>query len=303
MNIAVVGGSGFIGSFLVDELLSAGHRVVNFDIQQPKNTEVTHIYVDVTDFTKLSIAMAGQWDAVYLMAAVANVDHFFVSPVEAYKVNMDSVINVLEVTRRYNVSRFLYASTVWVYELAGDTGTVDETSHLGLHNVNHLYTVTKLAGEMSAISYNKLYGQDFTILRFGIPYGPGARMGTVITEFVRRAMKKEPLVMQGDGSQSRYFIHVADLARGCVAALKPQAANKIYNLEGKEKVSIREIAEIVQRQIPGTVIEQTEARKGDFTARKISYDRAKTELGWEPRVDFGQGLADYIRWYKESSGK
>jgi nucleoside-diphosphate-sugar epimerase len=68
-------------------------------------------------------------------------------------------------------------------------------------------------------------------------------------------------------------------------------------------VSIREIAEIVQRQIPGTVIEQTEARKGDFTARKISYDRAKTELGWEPRVDFGQGLADYIRWHKESSGK
>ncbi|MHC4198291.1 MAG: NAD-dependent epimerase/dehydratase family protein, partial [Planctomycetota bacterium] len=64
MNIAVVGGSGFIGSVLVDELLSAGHRIVNFDIQHPKNTEVTHVYVDVTDFTKLSIAMAGQWDAV-----------------------------------------------------------------------------------------------------------------------------------------------------------------------------------------------------------------------------------------------
>ncbi len=303
MNIAVVGGSGFIGSVLVDELLSAGHRVVNFDIQHPKNTEVTHVYVDVTDFTKLSIAMAGQWDAVYLMAAVANVDHFFVSPVEAYKVNMDSVINVLEVARRYNVPRFLYASTVWVYELAGDTSNVDEASHLSLHNVNHLYTVTKLAGEMSAISYNKLYGQDFTIMRFGIPYGPGARMGTVTTGFVRRVMKKEALVIQGEGARSRYFVHVADLARGCVAALKPEAANRIYNLEGKEKVSIREIAEIVQQQIPGTVIEQTEARKGDFTARKISYDRAKTELGWEPRVDFGQGLADYIRWYKESSGK
>ncbi|MEE9584215.1 MAG: NAD(P)-dependent oxidoreductase [Candidatus Brocadiales bacterium] len=302
MNIAVVGGSGFIGNFLIEELLSAGHRVVNFDIQHPKSTKVTHVYVDVTDFSKLAVAMAGQWDAVYLMAAVANVDHFFVNPVEAYRVNMDSVINVLEVARRYNVPRVLYASTVWVYELA-DGSDVDETTPLTLQNVNHLYTVTKLAGEMSAISYNRLYGQEYTVLRFGIPYGPGARMGTVITEFVRRAMTNEPLVIHGDGSQSRYFIHVKDLAQGCVAALQPKAANQVYNLEGRQEVTIREIAEIVQQEIPNTVIEQVEARKGDFTARKISYNKAKNELGWEPRMDFRKGLTDYIRWYRENVSK
>lgn len=302
MNIAVVGGSGFIGNFLIEELLSAGHRVVNFDIQHPKSTKVTHVYVDVTDFSKLAVAMAGQWDAVYLMAAVANVDHFFVNPVEAYRVNMDSVINVLEAARRYNVPRVLYASTVWVYELA-DGSDVDETTPLTLQNVNHLYTVTKLAGEMSAISYNRLYGQEYTVLRFGIPYGPGARMGTVITEFVRRAMTNEPLVIHGDGSQSRYFIHVKDLAQGCVAALQPKAANQVYNLEGRQEVTIREIAEIVQQEIPNTVIEQVEARKGDFTARKISYNKAKNELGWEPRMDFRKGLTDYIRWYRENVSK
>jgi len=80
MNIAVVGGSGFIGNFLIEELLSAGHRVVNFDIQHPKNPRVTHVYVDVTNFSKLTIAMASQWDAIYLMAAVANVE---LSPEEA----------------------------------------------------------------------------------------------------------------------------------------------------------------------------------------------------------------------------
>ena len=302
MNIAVVGGSGFIGNFLIEELLSAGHRVVNFDIQHPKNPRVTHVYVDVTNFSKLTIAMASQWDAIYLMAAVANVDHFFVNPVEAYKVNMDSMINVLEVAKRYKVPRVLYASTVWVYELANGSD-LDETSPLLLQNVNHLYTVTKLAGEMSAISYNRLYGQEFTILRFGIPYGPGARMGTVITEFVRRALANKPLIIHGEGSQSRYFIHVADLARGCVAALQPRAANQTYNLEGRQKVTIREIAEIVQREIPGTVIEQVAARKGDFTARKISYNKAKTELGWEPKVDFRQGLTDYIQWYRENSSR
>ncbi len=302
MNIAVVGGSGFIGNFLIEELLSAGHRVVNFDIQHPKSTKVTHVYVDVTDFSKLAVAMAGQWDALYLMAAVANVDHFFVNPVEAYRVNMDSVINVLEVARRYNVPRVLYASTVWVYELA-DGSDVDETTPLTLQNVNHLYTVTKLAGEMSAISYNRLYGQEYTVLRFGIPYGPGARMGTVITEFVRRAMTNEPLIIHGDGSQSRYFIHVKDLAQGCVAALQPKAANQVYNLEGRQEVTIREIAEIVQQEIPNTVIEQVEARKGDFTARRISYNKAKNELGWEPRMDFRKGLTDYIRWYRENVSK
>src|SRR5207253_2590664 len=112
---------------------------------------------------------------------------------------------------------------------------------------SHLYTATKIASEYYCESYSKLYNLSTTILRYGIPYGPRARAGAVVPIFVKKALQGQALTIAGDGLQFRKFVYVEDLAEGNVLALKPIAANKIYNLDGTEKVTIKQIAETVQK--------------------------------------------------------
>jgi UDP-glucose 4-epimerase len=144
---------------------------------------------------------------------------------------------------------------------------------------------------------------EVTILRYGIPYGPRARDGAVIPIFVRKAINGEPLTIAGDGLQFRKFIYVEDLAEGNVLALKNIGKNKIYNLDGKEKVTIKQIAETVKKIIGDVKIEFTPARPGDFSGKEVSSDLAKKELNWEPKISFEEGVRRYIKWYNEREEK
>ncbi|GAJ11600.1 unnamed protein product, partial [marine sediment metagenome] len=194
------------------------------------------------------------------------------------------------------IKRVVYASTVWVYSDCADN-FVDETTTLP--PPSHLYTVTKLAGEYYCLAYSRLYDLGITILRYGVPYGPRAREGAVIPIFVTRALKGEPLTIAGDGSQFRKFIYVEDLAEGNVLALKSIAKNKTYDLDGKEKVTIKQIAETVQKLVGNVKIESMPARPGDFSGKEVSSELARKEPGWEPKVSFEEGVRRYIEWYKE----
>lgn len=304
MNIAVVGGSGFIGSHLVDKLVEHGHEVTVFDIMKPHRGDIRHIYIDIASSARTTVALTGYYDAVYMLAAVANVNDVYGNPVETGEVNIMAIANVLEAARRSNIPRVILASTVWVYEMAEDNGVngVNEDTPLCIHKVNHIYTASKVAAELYCYSYQKLYQQDFTILRYGIPYGPRGRAGTVITNFVARALRGEPLTVFGDGNQYRNFIYIEDLVEGNIAALKDIARNQTYNLEGSRPVSVREIAEIVKRLVGNVEIEYKEARPGDCNGRIVSADKAKMELGWQPKVDIEEGIRRYTEWYKSHNG-
>lgn len=301
MNIGVVGGSGFIGSHIVDKLLQAGHEVTVFDIMKPHRSDVRHIHIDITNLSKTVVALTGDYDVIYMLAAMADVNDVYNNPVEAGEVNILGVANVLEAVRRNDIDRIIFASTIWVYEAALDD-YVDEDTPLLISKVNHVYTATKIAAETYIHSYNKLYGVKYTILRYGIPYGPRARSGTVIATFVRRAFNGEPLIIYGDGLQYRNFVYVEDLAEGNVLALKKIAENKTYNLEGKRPVTIREIAEIIRRLVGKNVkIEyKPEFRPGDYKGKIVSAEKAKRELGWEPKTDIEEGIMRYIEWYKNN---
>ncbi len=300
MNIAVIGGSGFIGSHIVDKLLEHGHEVTVFDIMKPHRDDVRHVYIDVTNLSKTCVALAGGYDIAYMLAAMADVNDVYKNPVEACQVNILGVANVLEAARRSGILRIILASTVWVYEMA-EGGERNEQTLFSPSKVTHVYTASKVAAELYCHACQKLYGQNFTILRYGIPYGPRARRGTVIATFVQRALKGEPLIIFGDGSQYRNFIYVEDLAEGNVAALKDVAVNQTYNLEGKRPVTIKEIAETVRNLVGDVVIDYKEARPGDYSGAIVSTEKAKKELGWEPKVDFEEGLRRYIEWYRGST--
>ena len=298
MRIAVIGGSGFIGSHVVDKLVEGGHDVTVYDIMRPQREDVRHIFLDLFDFHKVVVGLTGNYDVVYLLAAMANVNDIFKSPLETAIVNFQGVVNVLEAMRRYG-GRLILASTVWVYMLA-DQERVSEDTPLLVQNVNHTYTASKVAAELYMQSYSKLYGTDFTILRYGIPYGPRGREGTVIFNFVKRALNGEPLIIDGDGSQYRNFLYVEDLAEGNVAALSQVAKNKIYNLEGIRPVTIKEVADTVSKIIDGVKIEYRGSRPGDFKGRMASNEKASTELAWRPKIDLEQGIRKYIQWYREA---
>src|SRR5439155_10092004 len=162
----------------------------------------------------------------------------------------------------------------------------------------HPYTAQKIAGEMYCTSYAELYDVDFTILRFGIPYGPRARAAAVIPSFFKNALAGRPLTIAGGGRQSRRFTYVGDIARGVAMALAPEARNRVYNLASDETVSILQLATAVSELVGDTDILHTEGRAGDFRGAEISSARAAAELGWRASTTLDEGLGLYYDWIR-----
>ena len=297
MKVLVTGGSGFIGSHVVDKLRDKGVGVRIFDMVIPKHREDVELYQgSLLSLDQLRMAVSGV-DAIFHLGAVADVKDVFQEPHYSEAINVRGTINVLEAARlNGSIKRVIYGSTTWVYSEANEQH-VDENTPL--HSPSHLYTATKLTGEYYCRSYSELYSLDTTILRYGIPYGPRARDGAVVPIFVRKAMLGEPLTITGDGSQFRKFIYIEDLAEGNVLALQSAAKNKIYNLDGNERITIKEIAETIQKIIGNVEIKYIQGRPGDFSGKEVSSGLAKKELGWEAKTSFEEGLKKYIDWYKK----
>jgi UDP-glucose 4-epimerase len=293
--VLVTGGSGFIGSHVVDALARRGYEPCIFDLRDSPHHEpgsIDTVIGDATDTGALARAMDG-CAAVIHLAAMADVGHVQADPAGAERLNARATAAVLEAARATGVGRVVYGSTIWVYSDCEPTA-VDEATPLA--HPAHLYSATKLAGELYCHSYAELYGVDYTILRFGIPYGPRARVAAVVPAMVERALKGEPLTVAGDGSQGRRFVYVEDLAAGVVEALRPEAANRVYNLAGTETTTILEIAQTVRDTLGNVQITHTEARAGDFGGKEVSSERALRELGWTASTPFDEGVRRYVAW-------
>lgn len=305
MKVLVTGGSGFIGSHVVERLVDRGVRVRIYDLIYPEFLEelsenkrrlVEYYQGSLLEEDRVRLA-SSTVEAIFHLAAVADVNDIVKEPGYAENINVRGTFNILEAARFTKVKRVIFASTVWMYQdTPQEEGLLTENSPLALPS--HFYTATKFAGEANCISYSRLFDVPVTILRLGIPYGPRARGSTVIASFVEKALRNQPIPVAGDGSQYRKFVYVEDLSEGCVLALKDVAKNKIYNLEGDEKVTIKQIAETINEILGDKEIIYTEGREGDFSGKEISNVRAKEELGWQPRTPFKQGLSKYIEWYK-----
>ncbi len=302
MRVLVTGGAGFIGSHVVDKLREHGHEPVIYDLRPspwPEHESVETVLGQVTDAVALAAALA-DCDAVAHLAAVADVNDVHADPHDAEQVNARGTAAVLEGARQAGVKRVVYASTIWVYSDTEDT-VVSETTLLP--PPAHLYTATKLAGELYCKSYQELYGISYTILRFGIPYGPRAREAAVIPAFVNKAFAGEPLTLSGDGLQSRRFVYVEDLAEGVVAGLGDIAENRVYNLSSGEDVTIKQIAELVEKLVGNTEIVYGPARPGDLGSKIVLSDRARDELGWTASTPFQEGVRRYVEWRRDQASK
>jgi UDP-glucose 4-epimerase len=300
MRVLVTGGGGFIGSHVVDRLLDRGMTPRIFDLSaSPYHSplEVETFTGSITDPANLDLAMR-DCDAVIHLAAVADVGHVLADPVLAEEVNTRGTLNVLEAAAGAKVGRVVYGSTTWVYSDCAEQDVSEETL---IPAPRHIYTATKLAGETYCAGYAELYDLESTILRFGIPYGPRARAAGVVAKFTDLSFEGKALTIAGDGSTTRSFIYVEDLADGIVAALKPEAAGRTYNLSGDEVVTILEIAERVQENVETCEITHTPPRPGDFPGKAISNERALEELGWKAETSFKEGVSKYVEWVRSST--
>jgi UDP-glucose 4-epimerase len=300
MRVLVTGGGGFIGSHVVDRLLERGMTPRIFDLSaSPYHSplEVETFTGSITDPANLDLAMR-DCDAVIHLAAVADVGHVHADPVLAEEVNTRGTLNVLEAACRAKAGRVVYGSTTWVYSDCTEQEVDEETP---IPAPRHLYTATKLAGETYCAGYAELFDLESTILRFGIPYGPRARAAGVVAKFTDLAFEGKALTIAGDGSTTRSFIYVEDLADGIVAALKPEATGRTYNLSGDEVVTILEIAERVQENTDNCEIVHTPPRPGDFPGKVISNERALAELGWKAETSFKEGVRKYVEWVRSST--
>lgn len=298
MKIAVTGGSGFIASHVVDHLLADGNEVVVIDHVPPHRGDVQFEEADVLNLPALIDATSG-CDYLFHLAAVSNVNHAHKNPVYTVDLNIKGTANVLEAARLNKIKRVLFASTVWVYTGTRSNGSLTEEEPFHLPDTGHIYTSSKIASEMIIHNYWQLYGQPFTILRYGVPYGPRMRDELVIPIFIRKGMQGEPIVIEGDGSQYRNYVYIDDLARAHLLALSGRAENQVYNLEGGRQITIKQIAETINNVLGGGVrIEYLAARPGDYAGKQVSAQKILRELEWQPRVDFEEGMRRTIDWFR-----
>jgi UDP-glucose 4-epimerase len=288
----VTGGSGFIGSHVVDRLLERGAgEVVVFDKVVPADERVSGFEGDITDSEAVRRATEGV-DGVFHLA-VLPLGPSVENPRLAHEVNVGGSLNVFEAARDAGVKKIVYSSASSVY---GDTvETMDEAHPL---NTRTMYGATKLAAELYLRAFGDAYGIDYVTLRYMNVYGPRQQGGLVVA-VTRRLLGGEPPTIQGDGSQSFDFVYVRDVADANVRAMASDVSGDAFNVGSGGEASVREIVEKLIA-ITGSDVEvryDTSARVLD-TRRVGTNVRAREVLGWEASVELDNGLRDTVEWVR-----
>jgi len=293
MRVLVTGGAGFLGSHVVSALREAGHSVVIFDIQTPN--DVDYIQGDLASPDDLLRATQGI-DAVCHLGGVGDVYLAFDKPYLAAELNVVGTTNLMEACLQNRVGKVVYAST---WEVYGEPRyqPIDEAHPC---NPDHPYNITKLAGERIALSYDRLKDVPTVALRLGTAYGARMRPNSVFSIFISRALRGEPLLIKGSGAQSRQFIHTSDISYAFLRALESPSRAEVFNIMGSENISIRQLAEIIVERISTSIVYE-EGRAGDIPSALVSSEKARSVLGWEPRVSFREGLSELVDWHMKAT--
>ena len=302
----VTGGAGFIGSHLVDALLSEGCAVTvldNLSTGKLSNLEqaidrITFYQGDLRN-QEILINAAKDCDIIFHQAAVVSVPSTVNDPVDSAMVNEMGTLLVLEAARKNNIKKVVLASSCAVY---GDDPDIPKHENM-IPNPKSPYAVQKLAGEFYARLYFDLFGLESVCLRYFNVYGsrqdPSSPYSGVISIFMAKASSKKTPVIYGDGNQYRDFVFVKDVVRfNLLAANSDEAIGKTFNVGTGKFTRINRLWEMIRR-LEGSNIEPEyeRARPGDIRESVASIDYATKTLGFEPEVSFENGLKETFDWY------
>lgn len=286
MKIVVIGGAGFLGSHVSDALSEAGYAVTILDRVASNwlRSDQNMVVGDISDTDLLDKIIAGS-NAVYNFAAISDLDEALDKPLETVRINILGNVNILEACRINKITRYIYASTVYVNSREGG-----------------FYRCSKQAAEQYVLQYNQSYGLDYTILRYGSLYGPRADEHNGLWRIVKRAVDTGIISYQGSSEAMREYIHVEDAARSSVKALGEDFKNESVILTGQEPMKVIDLLKMLAEILGFTQeVEFINSEQfGHYIRTPYAY---KPNLGrkYVPQlhVDLGQGLLQLIQEAKK----
>ena len=296
MKVLVTGGAGFIGSHVVDLLVQENCQVVIIDnlstgLVENINPAANFIKMDIRSNQILDLFITEKFDSVIHLAAQTMVHKSLEMPDYDCDINISGTVNILEACRKTNVKRIVFSSTAAVY---GNVTTlpVEEGSQ---KTPTSFYGLSKLTCEEYLSMYNKIYSLEYMVLRYANVYGErqgDGGEGGVISIFARKINQSQPILIFGDGSQTRDFIYVGDIASANYQALLTTHANKACNISTQTETSVNQLIEYMEEVAGKTVMKSyNERREGDIYKSSLSNAIAQKDLNWQPSVSLVEGLA------------
>lgn len=303
----VTGGAGFIGSHMIDRLLSDKHEVIAIDNystgrpenlnHQKNNPNLTLIEEDVNNTNKIIELFEGaQW--VFHFAALADIVPSIQNPQLYYKANVDGTFSVLEAAKKTNVKRFIYAASSSCYGIP-DKYPTPETAEI---RPEYPYALTKYLGEQLVMHWGKIYNLPVMSLRLFNVYGPRSRTsgtyGAVFGVFLAQKIHGKPFTVVGDGNQTRDFTFVTDVVNACKIAAESNITNEVMNVGSGNTYSVNRLVELL-----GGDVVYIPKRPGEPDSTFADTTKIQKLLGWKPKITFEQGvktMLENIRLWKNA---
>jgi UDP-glucose 4-epimerase len=314
-KILVTGGAGFVGSHLVDRLLNEGYEVIAIDnlytgrlqniAHHQSKEEFQFIKGDIRDFKLVKETMK-EVDAVFHEAALASVTQSVKNPILTNNINVVGTLNLLKASSDLGVKRFIYASSAAVY---GDTSSPQKSEDL-TPNPTSPYGVSKFAAENYVTVFHEVYNLETISLRYFNIYGPRESFNTqsayggVITLFINRLLKNMPLIIHGDGEQTRDFVYIQDVVEANILALNNKnAVGEFFNIGTGTNVSINQVGRVLKEITEKENLKNihTGPRPVDIRHGYADINKAKKILGYTPKFSIKEGLTELVNWYTQNS--
>ncbi len=297
--IVVTGGAGFIGSHLVDFLLSKGYDVAvvdNFSSGNYVNKDAVYIKKDIRDSALVNELR--DVEAIFHFAALPSVKESAEKIDEVFDVNVRGTLNMLKIAKAFN-SHFIFASSSAVYGNA-EIPTKEVYPCFPVSN----YGASKLSAESFVSSFSKTYGIKATILRFANIYGERSRRGVMHDFFIKLKRNPDELLILGNGEQRKSYLHVGDAVKATFIAFeKQQSLFDVFNVGSEEQHSVNEIAELISRGMGlKPVFKYTggeQGWRGDIPNMLLDIGKIKS-LGWRQEIEFEEGVKRYVEWLEEN---
>jgi len=304
LKVLVTGGAGFIGSNLVRYLVETGNTVTvldNFMTGFRRNLDpfpsVRIIEGDVRNSEDVEQAIAGVEIIFHLAASVGN-QRSITNPIQDAEINVLGTLKVLEAARKEGVRKIVASSS------AGIFGELINLPIKEGHPVepDAPYGCTKLCEEKLCLAYSRLYNIEAICLRYFNVYGPNQyfdNYGNVIPIFVFRMLREEPLIIFGDGKQTRDFVHVNDVVQANIKAALTKGISGAFNIAGGKSFTINELARLITKNNKNILIEYGAVRPGDVRHSIADISEAREKINYYPAVNFYKGIEEYINWAKD----
>lgn len=300
-RVLVTGGAGFIGSHLVDSLVSDGYKVVIIDNlstgnKKNLNPKAKFYKLDIANKKIAEVFYKEKPEVVFHLAAQVDLQKSILDPIADSKTNVLGFINICKNCKEYAVKKIVFSSSAAVY---GDNGQIPAKEDSPLQPVSP-YGVAKLTAENLLDIYKKQFGVGYVALRYANVYGPrqGSKgEGGVVSIFFKKAQKGEKLSIYGKGEQTRDFIYVDDVVSANMAAMQSKE-DGVFNISTSKETSINELFEIINSLAGNKASKQyLPARSGDQARSSLDYSKAARFLSWEPKYSLRDGLTNTSEWF------